>query len=604
MIARPLLLTDSATPVLDYAEHDKGKDSSERVAWSLNINCPQASAEVTERGWEQLVADAPELKRQAGVSARGRPLRNPYGHYLLSWHPDDNPSREHIVKSVKSALKSIGLAKCEARIIVHSDTEHIHAHIVVCRVNPESGRTMGNQNDLPKLQRWALQYRKSQGKLRCSPGLLDELRIRDRARRQIRAGLEPSPLTPDEKARRQRRKERRTERLRAAGAKRTIHARQRRVERDKGIAAAPVARQLRTEPARPQVRGRALAIAGRRPAAAPAARQLRAEPARPRVERGRALAVAGPAAAPVARQLRTEPARPQVGHVLVISERQPAPAPAARELRAEPARPEVEQARAVTIAQPAPSPAPRSLQPEPERYGRPEPAPAPEPAPEPVVPAPSSSELFVAAFRHRENIREAGVTIAEATPRGVPWNDVEADLTARHATGRYTERVDGLDVGLLRTDLETQILDEARQHRSRTPPVRRSGLVAAVAAVVKSIREATDRLIEMILEEVLPNRPEPAPAQAVAPTQQPAQPHPSALPAPRHEAAPVRAPDEKRPGSESRPSPEAAPTPQGRPRPPKEPPPPETKPADDRGANELAGGASKGRFAGGGEILR
>lgn len=545
MIARPLLLTDSATPVLDYAEHDKGKDSSERVAWSLNINCPQASAEVTERGWEQLVADAPELKRQAGVSARGRPLRNPYGHYLLSWHPDDNPSREHIVKSVKSALKSIGLAKCEARIIVHSDTEHIHAHIVVCRVNPESGRTMGNQNDLPKLQRWALQYRKSQGKLRCSPGLLDELRIRDRARRQIRAGLEPSPLTPDEKARRQRRKERRTERLRAAGAKRTIHARQRRVERDKGIAAAPVARQL-----------------------------------------------------------RTEPARPQVGHVLVISERQPAPAPAARELRAEPARPEVEQARAVTIAQPAPSPAPRSLQPEPERYGRPEPAPAPEPAPEPVVPAPSSSELFVAAFRHRENIREAGVTIAEATPRGVPWNDVEADLTARHATGRYTERVDGLDVGLLRTDLETQILDEARQHRSRTPPVRRSGLVAAVAAVVKSIREATDRLIEMILEEVLPNRPEPAPAQAVAPTQQPAQPHPSALPAPRHEAAPVRAPDEKRPGSESRPSPEAAPTPQGRPRPPKEPPPPETKPADDRGANELAGGASKGRFAGGGEILR
>ena len=99
--------------------------TAERVDWSQNVNCIQMSAEATERAWRQLVADAPELKRQAGGSSRGRLLEKPYAQYVLSWHPDDKPSREHMLETVQEAMKAIGLGHCQYRIVAHRDTKHV-----------------------------------------------------------------------------------------------------------------------------------------------------------------------------------------------------------------------------------------------------------------------------------------------------------------------------------------------------------------------------------------------------------------------------------------------------------------------------------------------
>ena len=95
--------------------------------------------------WTQLVADAPELKRQAGGSARGRRLENPFGHYILAWHPDEKPSKEHVLESVGSAMQELGYKGCQYRVVAHQDTDHLHAHVIVCRVNPENGRAMGRK---------------------------------------------------------------------------------------------------------------------------------------------------------------------------------------------------------------------------------------------------------------------------------------------------------------------------------------------------------------------------------------------------------------------------------------------------------------------------
>ena len=209
MMAKPIGFTATATPTLDYLHHDKGGAlTAERVEWAENVNCIQASAEKTERMWAQLVDDAPELKRQAGGSSRGRRLEKPYGQYVWSWHPDDNPSREHIRETVADGMKKLGLAQCQYRIVVHRDTDHVHAHVIVCRVHPENGRAMGRKNDGDRLREWSLDYEKAQGRIRV-PGRLDDLTNRRRHAREKRNGQRPTPASPAVKRRRRERRRRR-----------------------------------------------------------------------------------------------------------------------------------------------------------------------------------------------------------------------------------------------------------------------------------------------------------------------------------------------------------------------------------------------------------
>ena len=146
MIAKAIGGTSTASLTLDYLHHDKGGAiTAERVTWAENVNCIQASAEGTERMWAQLVDDAPEIKRQAGGSTRGRRLENPYAHYVTSWSPDENPSRDEMMTATKDAMDRLGYKGCQYRVVAHSDTDHKHAHAIVCRVHPETGRAMGRK---------------------------------------------------------------------------------------------------------------------------------------------------------------------------------------------------------------------------------------------------------------------------------------------------------------------------------------------------------------------------------------------------------------------------------------------------------------------------
>ena len=211
MIAKVIACTSTATSTLDYLHHDKGGAiTAERVAWAENVNCIQASAEETERMWAQLVDDAPEIKRQAGGSTRGRRLENPYAHYVLSWPPDENPSRDEMMTATGDAMDRLGYKGCQRRVVAHSDTDHKHAHVIVCRVHSETGRAMGRKNDGDRLREWSLEYEKAQGQIRV-PGRLDDLTNRARYMRQKREQPDKKPprATDAEKKRRRERRHRR-----------------------------------------------------------------------------------------------------------------------------------------------------------------------------------------------------------------------------------------------------------------------------------------------------------------------------------------------------------------------------------------------------------
>lgn len=131
-----------------YITHDQTSagnrrpTTAERVAWTACLGIPTEGTELMVRAMQGLTADAPALKAMAGISARGRKLKNPYKHLVLSWPEGvEAPPRREMLSAGADALDSIGLddrhyAVCAA----HTDTACPHVHVAVSRVDPETGR--------------------------------------------------------------------------------------------------------------------------------------------------------------------------------------------------------------------------------------------------------------------------------------------------------------------------------------------------------------------------------------------------------------------------------------------------------------------------------
>ena len=102
--------------------------------------------------------------------------------------------------------------------------------------------------------------------------------------------------------------------------------------------------------------------------------------------------------------------------------------------------------------------------------------------------------------------------LAARQPKDLPWDKVTTALLTQHSTEqRYTQRMKlgqgvTLDTGVVREELEGQILDRAPKYRFRKPPVEPKGLAAAISATVKSIQDAVDQVVDAILDRVLPDR--------------------------------------------------------------------------------------------------
>ena len=158
--------------VTRYCLHDEAVPgegrprTSERVAWAEVRNL----ASGPERAAAQMAATvkaAPELKRLAGVSTAGRKLEKPVYHYSLSWEKHERPGREEMRRAADETLKALGLERHQALIVAHTDKAHPHVHVVVNRVDPETGKAASRGNDRLKLSRWAERWERERGRKGC-----------------------------------------------------------------------------------------------------------------------------------------------------------------------------------------------------------------------------------------------------------------------------------------------------------------------------------------------------------------------------------------------------------------------------------------------------
>lgn len=162
-----------------YYLHDKGKDTSERVAWTHIHNLPTDDPELAMNWMAYTAMNSEQLKIKSGTPLTGRKSQNkPVYAFSLGWQPEQNPSKEHMLALGFDALALLGLTDHETVFVAHSDTKHPHVHVVTNLVHPETGKTLRPQNDRLRLSTWAEQYEKEHDKIYCHE------RVKNNARRR------------------------------------------------------------------------------------------------------------------------------------------------------------------------------------------------------------------------------------------------------------------------------------------------------------------------------------------------------------------------------------------------------------------------------------
>lgn len=144
-------------------------DSATGSDFTGAIGYTTSKAEGEERGWtgwasEQIglsePADAvqtrnllfdedPELAAQemrvtANQNSR---VEKPRYSVSLSYHPEDSPSDQEMIRDMDDFLERRGLSEHQAVLAVHRDEEHAHIHATINRVHPESGDLWRNSFD-------------------------------------------------------------------------------------------------------------------------------------------------------------------------------------------------------------------------------------------------------------------------------------------------------------------------------------------------------------------------------------------------------------------------------------------------------------------------
>ena len=119
------------------------------------------------------------IERGEDVSLKGRKSQFPVYAYSLSWHPEQDPSQEHMIEVANESLKVNGLDNgYEVLMVAHNDEPQPHIHVIVNRVHPENGIMAPLKHDHLKLSRWAEQYEREAGKIYC------EQRVENNERRR------------------------------------------------------------------------------------------------------------------------------------------------------------------------------------------------------------------------------------------------------------------------------------------------------------------------------------------------------------------------------------------------------------------------------------
>lgn len=128
-----------------------GRPASQgRVAWTKALNL--------------MTDDAPMVAKIMTATARlSKRCERPVYHLIVSWHADEQPSRDQMETVAATTLAELGLARHQVLIVAHEDRTNPHMHLVINRVHPETGVAWTASQDYRRIERSIFRQAKAMG---------------------------------------------------------------------------------------------------------------------------------------------------------------------------------------------------------------------------------------------------------------------------------------------------------------------------------------------------------------------------------------------------------------------------------------------------------
>lgn len=172
-----------------YYLHDKAQDNAfnqssgakaqtaERVEWTETRNLATDNPDLAWKIMAASAMDGDYLKQQQREAegkrsqASGDTNGKSVYAYSLAWSPEEKGqiTREEMTTAAEATLEQLGFKDHQAIFINHNDTDHPHIHVLVNKVNPETGKTHNPYQDFNKLDKWAREYRQGRGEEHYCP---------------------------------------------------------------------------------------------------------------------------------------------------------------------------------------------------------------------------------------------------------------------------------------------------------------------------------------------------------------------------------------------------------------------------------------------------
>ena len=137
--------------LLDYATRNPVSDEVDLIASFPDGRQQLRSGDVIiETNCFSLTTAASEMNM---VGMQNTRCVDPVYHVILSWPECDRPSPEEIFSSARHCVKRMGMEGHQYLFAIHDDTDNLHVHLTVNRVNPLSYKAASLYNDRFTLDR-------------------------------------------------------------------------------------------------------------------------------------------------------------------------------------------------------------------------------------------------------------------------------------------------------------------------------------------------------------------------------------------------------------------------------------------------------------------
>lgn len=127
--------------IIDYINDEQELDPKRgKILYSNTLNMEATAS-------EEIILEMTEL------ATKSKRCKNPISHILLSFDKDYKADEEQIKSIVKDFIDDIGYTDCQTAYAVHQNTDNIHIHIAVNRIDPETYKARSDFCDVDKMHR-------------------------------------------------------------------------------------------------------------------------------------------------------------------------------------------------------------------------------------------------------------------------------------------------------------------------------------------------------------------------------------------------------------------------------------------------------------------